>query len=188
MKKLTFALVAVAMAAVSQAAMINWEVVNKAYPFAPTDTVNPTKTTPRTANYTVMLFELTQLDAVKAILAAGTTEGLSDLAWVDAVKTKATGKISADNVNVGDKSSITAFAVVFDTYTADMTMADVKNYIMSDAATQATFSGTDQATKLSFGTDQFAGKSWQAIAVPEPTSGLLLLLGVAGLALRRRRA
>lgn len=35
----------------------------------------------------------------------------------------------------------------------------------------------------------FGGSDWQSIqSVPEPTSGLLLLLGMAGLALKRKRA
>ena len=33
-----------------------------------------------------------------------------------------------------------------------------------------------------------SGVSYTAFAVPEPTSGLLMLVGLAGLALRRRRA
>ena len=55
------------------------------------------------------------------------------------------------------------------------------------------------ATTLAFGTQATGSKlpatagfqgagAWSAVAVPEPTSGLLMLVGLAGLALRRRRA
>ena len=43
-------------------------------------------------------------------------------------------------------------------------------------------------TTVSFGSTQWAGGSSWTQAAPEPTSGLLLLLGVAGLALKRKRA
>ena len=182
MKKIIIALAIVATAAISQAASINWSIANNAFPKADTDTVN----TSRTANYTVMLFAESSRADVMSILGAGTTDGLSALAFVDATKTKVTGKASGVVTDVSAGAQ-TVFAVVFDTFNSEMTLADAKNYITSSSITENSYSGTDAATSLDFTAANFATSNWTAMAIPEPTSGLLLLLGVAGLALRRKQ-
>ena len=69
-------------------------------------------------------------------------------------------------------------------------VADGNDYLLS-TTTPGTVYNTDpgEGAPAKFADTNFAGgwDTYTASAVPEPTSGLLLLLGVAGLALRRKR-
>ena len=115
-------------------------------------------------------------------------------AWADS-STVAAGTTyrAAGSVENGlaNGTSGTFYAVIFDA----SSVAGAKNYIVSDnLSVSATAAGNP--VPLSFGAmtatnsnNKFLNSSWTATAaVPEPTSGLLMLLGMAGLALKRKRA
>ena len=68
-------------------------------------------------------------------------------------------------------------------------LTDTYNVFVQSAQDTALSKSLSGATLAPDGTTTLqAGKVWYSASVPEPTSGLLMLLGVAGLALRRRRA
>ena len=52
----------------------------------------------------------------------------------------------------------------------------------------STTSGASTQLRDATGSGDYSNPGWYAVNVPEPTSGLLLLLGMAGLALKRKRA
>lgn len=98
--------------------------------------------------------------------------------------------IGAATVNVANtlSASTTYYSIVM----AEYTDAQYGDMYMTAAGTVTTgASGAGSFANIFGGAATAATggvRDWQAAAVPEPTSGLLLLMGMAGLALRRRRA
>ena len=145
----------------------------------------------RASYYTMLVFSATDSAAVTAALTAATVDyaALSSAAK----STYQAGMAGSFNGVVNDLTgtSATLFAVIFDTASGESIDKAGYYYVTGDV-TQNTYdpTGTDSATTAEFTASQMTG-SWTAVgggAIPEPTSGLLMALGVAALALRRKRA
>ena len=176
MKKLVLAAAIVCVAAISNAAALQWGLsgIQASPDVAAADLAGSVAYFMDGADYAAF----SELDGDK--VGAFAAENALYSATVQAGRGGALGVTATSGTyNAGD--TVSGFIVVFDN--ADSTAA--KNYVATGVDTKTVpGSGNLQFSKL-YGTDTGA---WQSTAVPEPTSGLLLLLGVAGLALKRKRA
>ena len=189
MKKLMIALTAVAMAAGVQAANIDWSLTgNNLFKNAKGDKIAATD------NIQAYLCLNSSVASLVSALEAGTltssTAGVLDYASVadKGLVSKKTSPASA-SISTSVENDFTVLlvdstSVAGKTYYEYATPSSKFGYDASDPDATAVEAGF---TYKSFATS-VGGSGWVEANVPEPTSGLLLLLGVAGLALRRRRA
>ena len=186
MKKIMIALGVVALAAMTQAASVKWnsgtvKAANKA---------DGTAGTANATSYTAYLYTFDTLAAYNAAVATDVATLYST--YVGKVAATATASAKPNG-----QANITQSGLPDGSSTDPVTVYGMVLYV--DTATAATYDGVDAFVKVGFATDSFqdttgltfGGMGTQQAnwtAVPEPTSGLMLLLGMAGLALKRKRA
>jgi len=179
MKKLMCVVGAVAIAASAQAASVKWTCTNV---YAP----NGTDKMDGVA-YFVNAATLSQESLASLKSASDFTTALSGMySWTPT--TAGNYGATATNAELGfsDSSDYTGYLLIFDT----ATITDESKYYTTSVKSVPTLAGTETASVsfMSQATPSRAEGAWTSVNVPEPTSGLLMLIGMAGLALRRKRA
>ena len=172
MKKLLTAIAVMAFGVVANAATAVWN-VESIYEYG-----NPTTLA---SGYALYFFDsaVVSVDAASTAVAAG---NLSFLSSGIAAEYMEEGEGGVEGGSYGSGVEITSYFVVFN---ADDAAAATFAYISAEET--ASTGGAGQSAMLIFdGSATATAGNWTA--VPEPTSGLLLLVGGALLALKRRRA
>ena len=196
MKKIMIAAAIVCAAAMSQAATVKWTTENV---YAAADSTGKYSTSTKITSGSASLYNITaaQYSEWVAAIAADQATGMATvydamqketaIATASLNKSKFTLTDSRDVSSATGDSPIDLYSAIIYTYTD----GDGKDWYVANVGTQhfeANVNNTLSYLNTFVGGDT-AGTAitgWQTAAVPEPTSGLLLLLGVAGMALRRR--
>ncbi len=169
MKKLTVIIGVIALAMGVHAAAVDWKITGSA----------------ATENYNVYL--LTSI--------ADSYESVSDIAsaaLTSGTIAKAGRSYYANGIAVSDAITAASMAEVYWVIVDGSGSPTTYNYVKTDMSTYVYDPNNQESSPGTFdrisAADILAGSSGSFRAVPEPTSGLLLLLGVAGLALKRKVA
>ena len=198
MKKLMIAVAAVACAAGLQAASMDWGITTEA-----TGVTGETAMYPGYANegawYGIyMLSSVVDASAITgfdstthALTISGATATLLDSHTLNYDEYDAgafTGTVTGNAADLNGKYyAIVLFDEMFDASKASASVYTISGLDDSGGTKNMSIAGDLDGTIVSGGA---TGTTFavDVAAVPEPTSGLLLLIGVAGIALRRRRA
>ena len=205
MKKLMIAAAIVCAAVVSQAATTNWKwntgtsVLKAGY----TGSGSSSAVLGNTTMYLLWAADATGATdkSLQTAVLAGLRAGTYDLAAnaVATATTDANGKLllaNAVNFTMNEELGSKAYFVEVvkttydgkDWYYFSATAGGTTPTSTEMTADISTTSGASTQLRDATGSGAYGNPGWYAVNVPEPTSGLLLLRGVAGLALKRKRA
>ena len=191
MKKLIVTLAIAAITVIGNAASVNWQTGTMSLPDGATYSKNTT---------TAYLYTLTQAQYDDIVTAWNNGTGADMSKSVSSYITANTfaSEASANN-KAGGKTTISGTstyatgATAYGAILIDYTGTDGQKYVFGNIASAYIESGDVDIYVGDLGSFVFGDTNTMSTAaawypVPEPTSGLLMLLGMAGLALRRRRA
>jgi len=129
---------------------------------------------------------LSQSDLLTAFYAANGSLDLSTKGAVSSSAATVDGVVLSDAFIDSGTSNWTAYFAILDGGNLYISSTKDAAYLAVGTSTIG-FGDQDGFSNATFAPNaSYSGAGWYA--VPEPTSGLLMLLGMAGLALRRRRA
>lgn len=191
MKKLVIIAVAAIACVAANASSFSWKNTSGA---SSTAIYDYTGTTKLSAGLTAVLIDVSVTDQA-TLLAAARNDGFSLLDYGIAGSTatvNSSSKIAETSIfeygTAGNSYSF--YYAILDSANNQLLISQIVANQSAQVAdpTLVAFASSATWSKQSYGDAEYSAAGWYSTSVPEPTSGLLLLLGMAGLALKRKHA